>query len=184
MLTLKEAIGGTWIFVIVITFLAVFTTFVSVSTNYSRCYKIKDEVLLTLERNHGINAESISAINAYLKGTGYSSVGKCPEDGTCWYPFGISKNYSTGYTKPGDKNTNYCIAKYQITSRSDDGSKTIYTNGPVGHPESAYYGVVIFFRLDWPIFRQMFSIDISGETSIIYLVNDFDEINDEKCYGG
>ena len=181
---MKEAIGGTWIFGMVITFLALFTTFVSVSTNYSRCYKIKDEVLLAIERAHGINEDSVNSINKFLKGTGYSSVGKCPDDGNCWFSFNINESYSSGSYRPaGDRNTNYCLAKYMITrNTSDADNRVIYTNGPVGHPESAYYGAVIFFRLEWPILRSMFSIDISGETSIIYLVNDFDEVN-EKCYG-
>ncbi len=180
---MKESIGGTWIFVLVITFLALFTTFVSVSTNYSRCYKIKDEILISLERGHGINSESITTINKYLKGTGYSSTGSCPDDGNCWYPFSVNDSYSgSNYHTVGDRKTNYCVTKYTITSRSV-GEDVIYTNGPVGHPESAYYGVVIFFRLEWPILRQMFSINISGETSIIYLVNDFDEIENNTCYG-
>lgn len=174
---MKEAIGGTWIFVLVITFLAVFTTFVSVSTNYSRCYKIKDEILLSIERAHGVNTDSIKTINAYLKGTGYSSTGDCPSDGNCWYPFSIRSN-----SIANGKDANYCITKYTITERTSDENK-IYTNGPVGHPESAYYGVVIFFRLDWPIFRQLFRINIDGETSIIYLVHDFDEIENKVCYG-
>ncbi len=42
---MKEAIGGTWLFTLVIAFLAVFTTFVSITTNYSRTYKIKDEII-------------------------------------------------------------------------------------------------------------------------------------------
>ena len=180
---MKEAIGGTCIFVLVISFLALFTTFVSVSTNYSRCYKIKDEILITIERAHGINNDSITKINEYLKGIGYSSVGKCPEDGNCWAHFKLS-DITPQPRWSGD--ANYCITKYMITSRSSstgDEDPVIYTTGPVGHPESAYYGAVVFFRLDWPILRSMFKINISGETSIIYLVNDFDEIND-RCYGG
>ncbi len=180
---MKESIGGTWIFVLVISFLALFTTFVSVSTHYSRCYKIKDEILLALERGHGINTDSIRAINDYLGSLGYSATGKCPEDGNCWAHFTIGDESPNWSGK-----ANYCITKYQVTARNsttgDDstGKPVIYTDGPVGHPEAAYYGVVVFFRLEWPIFRDMFSINISGETSILYLVNDFDEIND-KCFG-
>ena len=45
-------------------------------------------------------------------------------------------------------------------------------SGVIGHPESAYYSVAGFFRLDWPILNSFFNINITGETSIIYNVND------------
>ena len=39
---MKEAIGGTWVFGIFIAFIALFTSFMSISANYSKCYKVKD----------------------------------------------------------------------------------------------------------------------------------------------
>lgn len=175
---MKESIGGTWIFTIVIAFLALFTTFVSVSTNYSRIYKIKDEVLTALERNHGINENSIATINAYMKGTGYSSTGKCPSD-RCWYGFKTSGD-ARSYHKIGTGEANYCITKYKVTSNSREENK-IYTDGPIGHPPSAYYGVVLFFKLEWPILRSVFSINITGETSMIYMVQDYEYIQEGNC---
>lgn len=95
---MKEAIGGTWIYVIVLAFIALFTCFVSVSTNYSRCFKIKDEILTTIEIYHGLNQQSVTRINDYLTGIGYSSEGNCPNDGNCWYGFSTSNdNGPSGY---------------------------------------------------------------------------------------
>jgi len=170
---MKEAIGGTWIYGIVLLFITVFTCFVSVSTNYSRCFKIKDEIILTLEHYHGINEKSIKTINEYLTGIGYSSTGKCPDDGNKWYKFSAADaNRTTGY----GGNTNYCITKHNVVSRN---ANTQVINGPIGHPDSAYYGVVVFFRLDWPIFRQFFNITISGETGMVYLPKDSVKYIDE-----
>lgn len=170
---MKEAVGGTWLFGIVIVFIALFTCFVSVTTNYSRCYKLKDEVLMTIEHYHGINENSVKTINEYLKGIGYSSTGECPNDGECWIGFNLSNsNINNSYAA----NNNYCISKHPIISKNDDE----ITSGPVGHPESAYYGVTIFFRLNWPIFQSFFNIGITGETSIIYLPKDYSEVKD-RC---
>ncbi len=169
---MKEAIGGAWIYTIVLIFIAVFTCFISVSTNYSRCFRIKDEILTTIEMYHGINEQTITKINDYLKGIGYASTGTCPDDGTCWYRFSTnSNNRIAGY---GQK-VNYCLAK---TSVIEPGG----ANGPIGHIESAYYKVVVFFKLDWPILRQFFNINIAGETSIIYMPkNEFDQVTENKC---
>lgn len=162
---MKEAIGGTWLYVVVLAFIALFTCFVSVSTNYARCFKIKDEILTTIEIFHGINEDSIKRINTYLRGLGYSAEGDCPDDGTCWYGFSTSSDNITGY---GGRR-NYCIAKHVVvgTKKTDSGETIV--NGPIGHPESAYYSVAVFFQMNWPIVRQIFVVPIYGETSIVYL---------------
>ncbi len=176
---MKEAIGGTWIFIIVMAFIAVFTCFVSVTTNYSRCYKLKDEILTTIEVYHGINEKSITRINDYLSGVGYSSSGECPDDGLCWY--GFSTGTDTGISGYG-VNINYCISKHTVVGTKVNSAGQTVTVGPIGHPESAYYSVAVFFQLNWPIFRQVFTVPIYGETSVIYLPkNEFSSIQDGKC---
>ena len=52
---MKEAVGGTWLFGIVITFIVFFTTYISMSTNYAKSFKVKDEILLTIEHFKGVN---------------------------------------------------------------------------------------------------------------------------------
>lgn len=172
---MKEAIGGTWIYLIVLIFITVFTCFVSVTTNYSRCYRIKDEIITTIEQYHGVNENTIKKINSYLKGIGYSATGNCPDDGTCWFKFSTSSDSGPGGY---GSNTNYCISKTDVVSTNSSG----IANGPIGHPESAYYRVTVFFRLDWPIFRQVFNIKITGETAIIFMPrNEFDAVANNEC---
>ena len=62
---MKEAIGGTWLFGIVLTFVVLFTTFISLSTNYSRCFRIKDEIITTIEHYNGVNEKSLKYINEF-----------------------------------------------------------------------------------------------------------------------
>ena len=151
---MKEAIGGTWLFTLVIAFLAVFTTFVSVTTNYSRTYKIKDEIVMDLEYYNGVNQESLKAINNYIKGIGYTSTNKCPDDGGKWMGFSVKKESEGGYDIACTSNANYCI------------KKTLTSSCKIYSPR-AYYTVVVFFQLNWPVLRQAFHVDISGETSTL-----------------
>lgn len=160
---MKEAIGGTWLFGIVVAFVVLFTTFISVSTNYSRSFRIKDDILSIIEHYHGVNDKSLEAINRNLTSIGYSSTGRCPDDGTCWVGYntsGVVSGYGT--------NRNYCISRHLINKQATKNK----ISGVIGHPESAYYSVAVFFRLDWPILNSFFNINITGETSIIYNVND------------
>lgn len=178
---MKEAMGGTWLFGIVLTFVVLFTTFISLSTNYSRCFKIKDEIITTIEHYNGVNEKSISRINEYLSGIGYSSTGNCPEDdSSCWYGFKVGNNTRT----MGRKDVNYCISKYTITRpyKAENG-KVTEINGPIGHPRSAYYKVTVFFKLNWPIISSIFNLNISGETSVIYNWIDIEPIKSDMCTG-
>lgn len=184
---MKEAIGGTWLFGIVLTFVVLFTTFISVSTNYSRCFKIKDEILTTIEHYNGVNKSTISKINDYVNGIGYSSTGNCPtDDNECWYGFKIGINDRS----VGRKDVNYCISKHTITkpyqAQYDSVKDRYYVtdiDGPIGHPRSAYYQVIVFFKLNWPILNSIFNLKISGETSIIYNWVDITEIHNDRCTG-
>lgn len=175
---MKEAIGGTWIYGIVLVFITVFITFVTVSTSYSRSYRIKDEIVLALEHYKGINRTkdgkpgSLDVIDSYLNSIGYSATGDCPDEKD-WFAFQIGGTGSKGGQYGGK--TNYCISKHTIVEKGKANSEGVsVNNGPIGHPESAYYSVAVFFRLDWPILRRIFVITISGETSIIQMPKDDD----------
>lgn len=177
---MKESIGGTWLFTIVIAFVVLFATYVSVTTNYSRCFKIKDDIIETLESYGGANADALTDINRRLTDLGYDSVGTCPDDGGCWTGFSRLDNATpAGY---GSK-TNYCIKKTEVVKRiaTED---SIVTGNLDAFP-SSYYSVAVFFRLDWPIIRQVFNIKITGETGVILNPKNIAAIEDEShCMRG
>ena len=182
---MKEAIGGAWIYLIVLVFIAVFTCFVSITTNYSRCYRIKDEIINTIQYYRGVNEDSIGKINEYLNGIGYSATGDCPEDASinsaCWHRFNTGSKDIDRY----GSGTNYCIAKHSLVNTgvtSSDGTVSSTIKGPIGHVNSAYYYVAVFFKLDWPVLRSIFRITTTGETSLIYLPEDgYDIMTDDVC---
>lgn len=160
---MKEAVGGTWIFMIVITLIMFFTAFVSLSTNYTRTYKIKDEIISIIASKKGVNKQTIEAINKELVDLGYNSTSKCPEDGGTWYAF--SRTNSRG-TVSRDK-ANYCIKRNVVISKC--GNKT---SGAIGHPPSNYYSVAVFFKLDFPVLGDIFNIIVQGETATLNMPSD------------
>ncbi len=161
---MKESIGGTWLFGIVIAFIVFFTSFISFSTNYAKCFKVKDEILTAIEHYKGVNDQSVARISNYVTKMGFYSTGKC-SDGSGEIKSSMS-NYSDwlGFDHNGGAVSNssdatYCIRRYVISSDK---------YGPIGHPPAAYYQVVVFFKLDWPVFNTIFNVRIEGETSIIH----------------
>ena len=161
---MKESIGGTWLFGIVIAFIVFFTTFISFSTNYAKCFKVKDEILMSIEHYRGVNVDSVARISDYVTKIGFFSTGTCSDNSG--EVSASMKNYSdwlgfdhNGGAVTGASNATYCIRRYVISSSS---------YGPIGHPPSAYYQVVVFFKLDWPVFDTIFNVRIEGETSVIH----------------
>ena len=153
---MKEAIGGSYLFILVIIMVALFTSYISISTNYSRCYHIKDEIINAIEEHGGVDSETLTEINTYLSNIGYRSTGTCPSSEDL--KFSISNNATSVMGA-----ANYCISR-KPTTPSTTGT------GVTGHPKTgAYYTVTVFFKLSMPVIGEMFFIPISGQTSILYV---------------
>ena len=146
---MREAIGGTWIFQIVIFFILLFTGYICLSINHSKAFNVKDESVKSIERQEGMDLNNpddpaIKQIVEYLKKNSYRTVGKCPS------------GYS-GYNREGEissNNSSFCIAKPNVRSSSE-------------MPDRSYYRIVVFYQLDLPIFRSVFEFRVSGDTRII-----------------
>jgi hypothetical protein len=155
---MKEAIGGSYLFILVIIMVALFTSYVSISTNYSRCYNIKDEIINSIESHGGVDHETLAEINTYLSNIGYRSTGTCTDADS--KKFSISNSTSPVLSEA----PNYCIKRHPIETRK------VTTNGVTGHPKTgAYYTVTVFFKLSMPVIGELFFIPLSGETSILYV---------------
>ncbi len=147
---MREAIGGTWLFQIVIAFVLLFTAFLCLSINHSKAFNVKNMIVNTIERSEGLNLdnpkddEAIKKITNYLKETSYRTTGNCPD------------NY-IGINRDGEKdnrNPAFCI-KQQLTRT------------PSELPEMAYYRIVVFYQLDLPIFNEMFNFQVTGDTKVL-----------------
>ncbi len=150
---MREAIGGTWLFQIVIAFVLLFTAFLCLSINHSKAFNVKNMIVNTIEREEYIDLDNpkddkaIKRITNYLKETSYRTTGKCP----------------TGYTginRDGNKdnhNSAFCI-KLQDTRKN---------NAKDELPVMGYYRIVVFYQLDLPIFNNIFNFKVTGDTRIL-----------------
>ena len=146
---MREAVGGTWIFTIVIVFIVLFSSYLAISINYSKAFRVKNGIINIIEQNEGMNSKARTKIAEYLKGYGYNVYGKCPSNSDIKY---------TGYEPSLNKTSyKYCVAKK--TSNSDNFEKT-------------YYTVAVYFRLDLPIVGNIFTFPVTGETKAVYFAND------------
>ena len=76
---MRESVGSTWTFGLVITFIFLFSSFLVLTINYTKAYKVKNEVISIIEKYEGYtNENSVEIINNYLNASGYKEMGKCP----------------------------------------------------------------------------------------------------------
>lgn len=146
---MRESIGGAWILGIVMTFIVLFASFLAISINYSKAFKVKNNVVDLIEKNEGMNSHAVSDIYGYLQSQGYILKGVC------------SDGY-TGFDKDGESTEDkslYCVKKQSISNEGTGLDKT-------------YYSVEVFFRLDLPIFGEIFTFRVTGETMSIYFAKD------------
>lgn len=153
---MKESIGATWIFVICLTFIIIFTAYVAISVNYAKSFRIKSYIVGEIEQNSGLdNLEE--DIETYLTSQGYVAYGDCPQyiqvDGheTDW-------ELQTGLGNAPKGKHGVCIYRREVKTANDDINADRY-----------YYRVTTFFKFELPILNVLIpSIRISGDTQYIY----------------
>lgn len=157
---MREAIGGTWLIGFVVLFIVLFSAYLAVSINYTKAFKVKNQIINVIEENEGFttsvglvsgkpddqlkaSSKTEDKIYYYLKSVGYATTkideNRCPN----------GDMYEGGY----------CIQK-------------ICTS------QGAYYKVTSFIKIELPLIWQSFVIPINGETKVLYYTND---ANDIKC---
>lgn len=156
---MKEAIGSSWMLGLAVTFIVLFTSYLAVSINYTKAFKVKNEIINIIESNQGftenINSDNFKnftpdefknskiteeKIYGYLQSIGYANTAITEADCS-----------GRGLGKYGEGG--YCVQKNQNGSG--------YT-----------YKVTAFIKIELPIINFKILIPIGGETKTLYYVND------------
>ena len=160
---MREAIGGNWLFNIVIFFVILFTGYLCMSINHTKAFNVKDDIIKIIERRNGF--DNLSAVNstsdkaiindivASLKQFGYRNTSVCPssDGGSAWYGFDREGNKDNS-----NRNSAFCIREIDATGGKEDLAST------------SYYQVVVFYQLDLPVINNLFRFKIKGDTKLLY----------------
>ncbi len=146
---MKEAIGGTVTIAIIIVFLLLINGYLAFSVNYTKAFRVKNEIISLIEQHEGHTQSAQEEIQAYLRKIHYTEISdqyfNNVEDGyTCYRGFG----YCIKYTNAGG------------TSSKDETFR------------GTYYSVITFVQIDIPILNRIFPLmnifQVKGETKMIY----------------
>lgn len=137
---MKEAIGTSLVFNLMMIFVGVMIVILVSSIAYTKGFKIRNRIIDRIEEHDGYASTEVKdAIANDLKAIGYKIV----ERSNC-----AVKDDATLLTSEFN-DYNYCVYEYN-TSRGN------------------YYGVTVFISVDIPLIGDYINIPIYGETRIIY----------------
>lgn len=148
---MRDSINGLWLIGIVMTLMVFIIAFVAISLNYSNAYRMKSEMVNAIEQYNGINGNTISKLDGIANSYGYRTTKRCAKkDGID--VIGIKDGY---VTKNPSEPQNYCIYRTSY----DKGCNSVYTC------DTRYmYNVDVFFTFDLPLFGNLFTFTVGGET--------------------
>lgn len=144
---MREAIGGTWIFGIVIVFIVLFSSYLAISVNYSKAFKVKNTIVSMIEKYEGHGDAVQTAIIKYNKEVGYGVSSNCN---------GKGQGYDNVPSTAGFK-SRYCVEC--TDADTSEGRNRL---------AKSYYTVTVFFKLDLPIVGNIFVFPVTGETKPVY----------------
>ncbi len=149
---MRTSTGSIWIIGLVITFMLIFVSFLSLTISYNKVFRIKNEVLTFIEKYEGLKegpTGPIALINNYLTYNAYDTMHKC-EVGD----YG-SRNLSTSSLELVT-NTNekyyYCISKKNTSKNASN------------LPNRSKYSVTLFYKFNLPVIGELMTFEVFGET--------------------
>ncbi len=148
---MRVATGNVWLIGLVITFMLIFVSFLSLTLSYNKVFKIKNEALSFIEKYEGLkegDKSAVQLINNYLIYNNYNTTHYC-EVGD----YGV-KNLSSAVLEkvnnPREKYY-YCVSKK-------------HSLGISSLPNRSKYIVKFFYKFNLPVIGELITFDVVGET--------------------
>lgn len=140
---MKESLGSTFLYNIIIIFIVVVFAILAATLTYYKAFKINTSIINSIEKYEGYNELAVSEINNTLTTIGYMNKGahKCP----------TTKNGGT--LEPEDQRYRYCVYYFD----EDDNHYS--------------YGVITYITIDIPIVNMFLQIPIYTKSNLIYRFN-------------
>lgn len=153
---MRDAISGAMTLQIIVIFLIIINCYLAFSVNYTKAFRVKNEIRSIIEKNEGLTEDAKSQINDLMLKTNYAMN---PEfEKWCEDP-------DNGYTVVRLTAGSFCYKynKVDVAGTSNPGSKY----------KGAYYTVATFVNVDLPLVNNLLPFAgnlflVKGETALIY----------------
>lgn len=165
---MRNAINGTWVFGIMITFMAIFIAYITIQINYSNAFKLKTDIVTILEQYDGFNPTSVDRIDQHIEAIGYKNKGYCNttniSTGEAINTFGVNnRNPLLVNRNPGQYQ--YCVSRERFETGSSE------------RENRYYYSVDVFFAFNLPVLGNIYNFRVNGTTNVVYYPSNGDYFN-------
>ncbi len=172
---MKEAIGGSYIFQIVIVFIALFAAFLVYSISYTKAFRVKNEIISLIEENQGYSASTVADRFSLM------SDNELDEDNTVEASaYKLIRKYGYKHDILDDRSDLcYMVSNAVSSTKADNIEGTMRIGGYClyklcstdSNKMNTTYKVTSFIALEIPVIAVVVKIPISGETRTIYSDN-------------
>ncbi len=164
---MREAIGGSWLFGIVITFIALFSSFLAYSITYTKAFNTKNEIINLIEQNEGYTVYSKgdikNASDDQLKADKSVEASAFLKIKNLGYNYSTTSQIDCSTVKSGDES---------LAGKMQSGGFCLTKVCPTGNQAgNTYYKITTFIAIRIPVINVTLKMPISGETRTIYYDN-------------
>lgn len=152
---MREAVGSTFLFNIMIIFIFFFASFLAIAINYSQAFRVKNQIINYIEQYEGLNETSEEKIVQYASNSGYYKEITCDCDSG-----GVGNNYNCGTMINDNKNGG--AIKFNGNT-----AKGVCIRKLKNADDETYYRVTTFVKFNLPIIGDFFTFEVKGETKLI-----------------
>ncbi len=143
---MRDAFGSTFMFKLIVIFIVFYVSFMTIAVSYAKVFRVKNALINILEQNQfnytqerDWNNIIINGVDVYLEDSSYR-----------YYDNDTIKNNCSSQNGRLSGN-GACIVSNKLDAKS------------------AYYKVVVYLVISFPLFSSDFVIPISGETKVVDL---------------
>ena len=147
---MRDSISNVWIIGLIVSFILIFVSFLTLSLSYNKVLKVKNEVLTFIEKFEGLkdgDNGSIKLINNYLIYNNYNTMHHCDVG-----EYGVNNLASTNLETVTSKKDKYyyCVSKNKIMTDNNQ--------------ERTKYEVTFFFKFNLPVIGELLTFEVPGLT--------------------
>lgn len=160
---MRDAISGAMTLQIIVIFMIIINCYLAFSVNYTKAFRVKNEIRSIIEKNEGLTCSAMEQINDLMLRTNY----KMNDQFEIWCT-------NNGYTVATTNTGSFCYKYQKIDVVGTSNENNLY--------KGAYYTVATFVNMDIPLINNVLPFAgnlflVKGETAQIYSSGNNSEVS-------
>lgn len=154
---MRDAISGAMTLQIIVIFMIIINCYLAFSVNYTKAFRVKNEIRSIIEKNEGLTCSAKQQINDLMLKNNYKMNTKFEE----W----CNKKQADGWQVARLDAGSFCYKYHKVDVTGTSNDNALY--------KGAYYTVATFVNVDLPLVNNLLPFAgnlflVSGETALIY----------------